>query len=208
MFTNASHYISHIEKGACQGGVTEQTLLQRRVLKEMEWKERDRLESTEPMPAQIGASTIDTQSQGGVPVDSTEWKDREALAHQPWSEERKKHRDHDKAYSNASEMSARHWPTLADSKHLNQKQSPLANNQVRSTHRAGVQSSPDGPFPEISRRLEGKEALKAYREYNPNWNPNMYLNLRSGKFECCNRQFDNVEKLAEHMIEHVARRFR
>lgn len=160
----------------------------------MEWKGRGRLESTAPVPAQIGASTIDTQSQGGVPVGSAEWRDRAALIYQPWSDESQNHYDEDRARPNASD------------KRLKHKHSYLANNQLYSSNRVEVKSFPGGP--ELSRRLEGEEALKAYREYDRNWNPNMYLNLQTGRFECCNRPYDSVEKLTEHMIEHVARRFR
>jgi hypothetical protein len=118
-------------------------------------------------------------------------------------------------------LSLKHWPKLGTADEcvsadepldfkklsLSSKATESANDKNSSLRRAKVSQSPGAAnlTLEVPRGVAGQQALRFYRLLEPKFEPNKLLNSYTGKYECCNKKFDNQEQLSEHLILHTDR---
>ncbi|KAL1965761.1 hypothetical protein VTN77DRAFT_5261 [Rasamsonia byssochlamydoides] len=172
--------------------------------------------------------TIDNSS--GIRAIQMELQSREAMMNQPT-------RGDDEVKSTTSNtLSLKHWPRLGE-KSLPEKSEPETEYEpsdlmtftqlsaLPKTNSTTIDTENRQPaqftamnlvssqFSEVqgpmsSDRFFGQEPIQFYRAYDPNWDPNKHLNSHTGMYECCDGQFEDVKRLAEHLILHMGRNFK
>lgn len=174
-----------------------------------------------PTPPKIGDNRA-------IRISQKELQSKEAMMNQP------SRKDDDVKSTTSTTLSLKHWPRL-DEKSVPDKSEPesqyepsdlMAFSQLSVTRtqtkpatetenqlseQINAMNLASGHYaevqPPVPGRFFGQEAVQFYRAYDPNWDANKRLNPYTGKYECCGGEFEDVKRLAEHLILHMGRNF-